>query len=113
MRVALALTAVLMLAAAVPARAENWVHTRDSGSGLPMCFDKDSVRPGADGLTHYNVKMCQDAGYQVYAVDCTKNFKVELLIRVYEQGDSGRSREFTIDDLNSGMAVDAIMACKK
>jgi hypothetical protein len=110
------LASLLCLAAifaAPPAQAENWVHTRDNGGGLPMCFDKDSVKLGADSLTHYAVKMCKDTDVQWYAVDCTKNFKVELLVRIYDHGTFDRYREMTVDDADSGMAVDAAMACKK
>ena len=95
------------------ASAANWVHTRDNGGGLPMCFDQDSVKIGADNLTHYAVKMCQDTGAQLYAVDCSKNFKVELLVRIYDIGSTDRYREMTVDYPNSGMAVDAMMACHK
>ena len=104
---------VALLLAAPPARAENWIHTRDNGGGYPMCFDKDSVKTGADGLTHYAVKMCNDTTPQYYAVDCTKNFKVELLVRVYDIGSTDKYREMTVGDLESGMAVDAMMACNK
>jgi len=113
MRLAPALSLALILVAATGARAENWAHTRDNGGGLPMCFDKDSIKPGADGLTHYAVKMCKDTGAQWYAVDCTKNFKVELLVRIYDVGSTDRYREMTVDDMESGMAVDAMMACHK
>ena len=95
------------------ARAESFVHTRDNGGGYPMCFDKDSVKTDSDGLTHYAVKMCNDFTAQFYAVDCTKNFKVELLVRVYDIGSQTRYREITIDDLNSGFALDAEMACHR
>ena len=95
------------------ARAETFVHTRDNGGGYPMCFDKDSVKTEADGLTRYAVKMCNDAAPQFYAVDCSKNFKVELLVRIYDIGSTTRYREITVDDLNSGFALDAEMACHK
>jgi hypothetical protein len=112
MRPALALCVVLLFATTA-ARAENWVHTRDNGGGYPMCFDKDSVKLGADGLTHYAVKMCKDSAAQYYAVDCSKNFKVELLVRIYDVGSTDKYREMTVPDLESGMAVDAMMACNK
>ncbi|MEJ1967250.1 MAG: hypothetical protein WDN03_01225 [Rhizomicrobium sp.] len=99
--------------AAAPAGAENWLHTRDNGGGLPMCFDKDSVALAADGLTHYAVKMCKDTTPQFYAVDCSKNFKVELVVRVYDIGSTDRYREMTVDYPDSGMALDADMACHK
>lgn len=95
------------------ARADTWIHTRDNGGGLPMCFDKDSVKTGADNLTHYAVKMCQDTTPEWYAVDCSKNFKVELLVRIYNTHDPARYTEMTVDDMQSGMAVDAMMACNK
>ncbi len=79
MRLASVLFIGVLLAASL-ARAETWVHTRDNGGGYPMCFDKDSVSTKADGLTYYAVKMCKDTAPQLYAVDCTKNFKVELLV---------------------------------
>jgi hypothetical protein len=110
------LVPVLILAlflAPVAARAETWVHTRDNGGGYPMCFDTASVRTDSDGLTHYAVKMCSDSAPQFYAVNCAKNFKVELLVRIYDIGSETRYREITIDDLNSGFAVDALMACRK
>ena len=107
------LLASLFAATAAPAFAETWVHTRDNGGGLPMCFDKDSVVKKADGLTYYAVKMCKDAGAQYYAVDCSKNFKVELLVRVYDVGSTDRYREMTVDNLESGLAFDADMACHK
>ncbi len=50
------------------------------------------------------------AAAQFHAVE---NFKVELLVRVYDVGSATRYREITIDDLNSGFAVDAQMACHK
>jgi hypothetical protein len=112
MRLAFALCAALLFASSA-ARAETWVHTRDNGGGYPMCFDKDSVKIDADGLTHYAVKMCKDTAPQYYAVDCSKNFKVELLVRVYDVGSTDKYREMTVPDLESGMAVDAMMACKK
>jgi hypothetical protein len=112
MRSAFALCVALLLAA-MPARAENWVHTRDNGGGYPMCFDKDSVKVDPGGLTHYAVKMCKDSAAQYYAVDCSKNFKVELLVRIYDVGSTDRYREMTVDNLDSGMAVDALMACHK
>ena len=99
--------------AATAARAENWVHTRDNGGGYPMCFDKDSVTTKADGLTYYAVKMCKDTAPQFYAVDCTKNFKVELLVRIYDVGSTTNYREMTADYPQSGMALDADMACHK
>ncbi|MEI9996668.1 MAG: hypothetical protein WDM91_18870 [Rhizomicrobium sp.] len=109
--------ALSVLAAAIlltgGARAETWVHTRDNGGGLPMCFDKDSVKPGADGLTQYAVKMCKDPTPQWYAVDCSKNFKVELLVRIYDLGTTGHYREMTADYPDSGFALDADMACHK
>ena len=95
------------------AQAENWVHTRDNGGGLPMCINKESFKLGADGLTHYEVKMCKDAGPQYYAVDCSQNFKVELVVRVYDVGSTDRYREMTVDSPDSGMWVDAAMACNK
>ncbi len=112
MRLASLLGLSFVLAASA-AHADNWVHTRDNGGGLPMCFDKDSVKTGADALTHYAVKMCQDTAAQWYAVDCSKNFKVELLVRIYDRDDPTRYREMTVDDMQSGMAVDALMACNK
>ncbi|MEI9887438.1 MAG: hypothetical protein WDN08_13245 [Rhizomicrobium sp.] len=102
-----------LLLAASAARAENWVHTRDGGAGLPMCFDKDSVKVGADNLTHYAVKMCQDSAPQWYAVDCAKNFKIELLVRIYDRLDPTRYREMTVNNPDSGLAIDAQMACNK
>lgn len=110
------LASILCLAvifAAGAARADNWVHTRDNGGGLPMCFNKDSIKLSTDNLTHYAVKMCNDSAAQWYAVDCTKNFKVELLVRIYDRADPTRYREMTVDDMQSGMAVDAQMACNK
>jgi hypothetical protein len=110
------LASILCLAfalAASGARAETWVHTRDNGGGLPMCFDKDSVSTGADGLTRYAVKMCKDTTPQWYAVDCKKNFKVELLVRIYDLRDPSKYREMTADYPESGMAADADMACHK
>jgi hypothetical protein len=104
---------VALTFAATGARAENWEHTRDNGGGYPMCFDKDSVKTGADGLTRYAVKMCKDTAPQYYAVDCSKNFKVELVVRIYDVGSSDHYREMTVDNLESGMAVDAMMACNK
>jgi hypothetical protein len=101
----------LLLAA--PARAENWVHTRDNGGGLPMCFDKDSVKPAEGGLTLYAVKMCKDPVPQWYAVNCTTNFKVELLVRIYDIGNTGHYREMTANYPDSGFALDADMACHK
>ena len=71
-----------------------------------MCFDKDSVKTGADNLPRYAVKMCQDTTPEWYAVDCSKNFKVELLVRIYDSHDPTRYREMTVDDKQSGMAVD-------
>jgi hypothetical protein len=112
MRFAVAACAAVLLAAS-GARAETWVHTRDNGGGYPMCFDTDSVKPGADGLTHYAVKMCKDTVPQFYAVDCTKNFKVELVVRVYDVGSADRYREMTVDNLETGLGVDAMMACHK
>jgi len=104
---------LLVVLTPLSARAENFVHTRDNGGGYPMCFDADSVKTSADGLTHYAVKLCNDTAPQFYAVDCSKNFKVELLVRVYDIGSTTRYREITIDDLNSGFALDAEMACHK
>jgi hypothetical protein len=95
------------------ALAENWVHTRDNGGGYPMCFDKDSVKTDADGLTRYAIRMCNDTAPQYFAVDCSKNFKVELLVRIYDIGSTDRYREMTVDDPESGMWVDAVMACHK
>ena len=112
MRPVLAFCAAFLLASS-SARAENWVHTRDNGGGFPMCFDKDSVKIDIAGLTHYAVKMCKDIAPQYYAVDCSKNFKVELLVRVYDVGSTDKYREMTVSDLESGMAVDAMMACNK
>lgn len=108
---------VVLLSAALAfgggARAENWVHTRDNGGGLPMCFDKDSVRVDADKLTHYAIKMCQDTGAVQYAVDCTQNFRVEVVVRVYDRRDPTHYNEIVVDDPQSGTAVDAAMACGK
>ena len=104
---------VSFVLAATAAHAANWVHTRDNGGGFPMCFDKDGVTTKADGLTYYAVKMCSDTAPQYYAVDCTKNFKVELVIRIYDVGSTDRYREMTVSDPDSGMAVDAAMACNK
>ena len=112
MRRASVLFASLFLAATA-ARAETWVHTRDNAGGYPMCFDKDSVTTKADGLTYYAVKMCKDTAPQLYAVNCTTNFKVELLVRVYDVGSTDHYREITVDNLQSGMAFDADMACHK
>jgi hypothetical protein len=112
MRLVPVLILVLLLAPVV-ARAESWLHTRDNGGGYPMCFDTDSVKTDTDGLTHYAVKMCNDSTPQFYAVDCAKNFKVELLVRIYDIGSATRYREITIDDPNSGFVVDALMACHK
>ena len=78
-----------------------------------MCFDKDSVKTDADNLTRYAVKMCQDTAPDWYAVDCSKNFKVELLVRIYDLHDPAKYREMTVDDMDSGMAFDAMMACHK
>lgn len=112
MRVASILCLALILA--VPAaNAESWTHTRDSGSGNPMCFDKDSITTKADGLTYWTSKMCSDPTPQWYATDCTKNFKVELVVRIYDIGSTDRFREMTVDYPNSGMALDAVMACHK
>ena len=102
-----------LLLVAGPASATTWVHTRDNGGGYPMCFDKDSVTTKSDGLTYYAVKMCSDTQPQYYAVDCTKNFKVELLIRIYDVGSADRYREMTASYPDSGMALDADMACHK
>jgi hypothetical protein len=112
MRLASLFCATLVFAA-TSAQAENWVHTRDNGGGYPMCFDRDSVKTGADGLTHYAVKMCKDTAPQYYAVDCSKNFKAELVVRIYDVGSTDRYREMTVDSLDSGLAVDAMMACNK
>lgn len=112
-RLKLALCLVIALSASTAARADNWVHTRDNGGGLPMCFDKDSVKTEADNLTHYAAKMCQDTAPQWYAIDCTKNFKIELLVRIYDRGDTGHYREMTADYPDSGFALDADMACRK
>jgi hypothetical protein len=113
MRLAASILCLAVVLAASAARADNWVHTRDNGGGLPMCFDKDSVKTGADGLTHYAVKMCKDTAPQFYAVDCSKNFKVELVVRIYDVGSTDKYREMTVDDPDSGMAFDAGMACNK
>ncbi|HEX4301392.1 MAG TPA: hypothetical protein VHZ78_01270 [Rhizomicrobium sp.] len=107
------LMCLALIAVPVAAHAENWVHTRDNGGGYPMCFDKDGIKKTAEGLTHYQVKMCKDVTPQYYAVDCSKNFKVELLVRVYDVGSTDRYREMTVDDMQSGMAFDALMACNK
>ncbi|MEJ0028317.1 MAG: hypothetical protein WDN01_20005 [Rhizomicrobium sp.] len=112
MRPAFLICAAVLLAA-TSARAESWQHTRDNGGGYPMCFDKDSVTTKPDGLTYYAVKMCKDAVPQYYAVDCTKNFKVELLVRIYDVGSTTHFREITADYPQSGMALDADMACRK
>jgi hypothetical protein len=112
MRLVSALSFVLALGL-TGAKAENWVHTRANRGGLPMCIDKDSVKLGADGLTHYEVKMCKDTAPQYYAVDCTQNFKVELVVRVYDVGSTDRYREMTVDSPDSGMWFDAAMACNK
>ena len=112
MRVASVLCLALVLAAP-EALAANWVHTRDSGSGNPMCFDKDSVTTKADGLTYWASKMCNDPTPQWYATDCTKNFKVELVVRIYDMGSTDKYREMTVDYPDSGMALDAVMACHK
>ena len=113
MRLASVLSVALVLAGVSPASATNWVHTHDTGSGLPMCIDKDSPKLGADGLTLYAVKMCKDPEPQWYAVDCSKNFKVELVVRIYDAGFTGHFREFSVDNLDSGLALGAMMACKK
>src|SRR3569833_643267 len=97
--------------AAPEALAANWVHTRESGSGNPMCFDKDCVTTKADGLTYWASKMCNDPTPQWYATDCTKNFKVELVVRIYDMGSTDKYREMTVDYPDSGMALDAVMAC--
>jgi hypothetical protein len=102
-----------LLLAAPAAQAANWVHTRDTASGNPMCIDKDSITTRADGLTYWISKMCSDPTGQLYAVDCTTNFKVELLVRIYDVGSSDRYREMTMDYPESGLAVDADMACHK
>ncbi len=112
MRLASVLCVSLLLAAPA-ARAETWVHLRDNAGGYPMCLDKDSVTTKADGLTYYAVKMCKDPTPQYYAVDCSRNFKVDLLVRIYDIGSTERYREITVDDLQSGMALDADMACNK
>ncbi len=112
MRVVLAPVVALILLPA-SALAENWVHTRDNGGGYPMCFDKEGVKTDADGLTRYEIKMCNDTAPQYFAVDCSKNFKVELLVRIYDIGSTDRYREMTVDDPESGMWVDAAMACHK
>jgi hypothetical protein len=113
MRYAAVASFALILAATAGARAETWVHTRDNGGGLPMCFDTDSIKLGADNLTHYAVKMCQDQVPQWYAVDCNANFKVDLVVRIYNRRDPARYTEMVVDDRQSGMAVDAAMACHK
>jgi hypothetical protein len=112
-RLNIAFCLAFALCASTAASAATWVHTRDNGGGLPMCFDKDSVKTGADNLTRYAVKMCQDTAPQWYAVDCSKNFKVELLVRIYDSHDPTRYTEMTVDDMQSGMAVDAMMVCNK
>ncbi|HWD25954.1 MAG TPA: hypothetical protein VG387_02220 [Rhizomicrobium sp.] len=115
MRVAVRILCASLLAASLapPALADNWVHTRDSASGLPMCFDKASVAKKADGLTYYAVKMCQDPSPQFYAVNCDANFKVELVVRIYDIGSADHYREMTVPYPQSGMALDADMACHK
>jgi hypothetical protein len=113
MRLASVLSLALILAGTTGARAENWVHTRDNGGGLPMCFDKDSVKPGPGNLTIYAAKMCKDPTPQWYGVDCSTNFKVELLVRIYSEGPTSRYHEMTVDYPDSGFAVDADMACHK
>jgi hypothetical protein len=114
MRPVLAAASIVAFALATSvAQAESWVHTRDNGSGYPMCFDKDSVKLGADNLTHYAIKMCQDPTPQWYAVDCKANFKVDLVVRIYDRRDPTRYVEMVVDDPQSGMAVDAAMACHK
>ena len=119
MRVAVRILCASLLAASLapPALADasagSWVHTRDSASGLPMCFNKDSVAKKADGLTYYAVKMCQDPSPQFYAVNCDSNFKVELVVRVYDIGSTDHYREMTVPYPQSGMALDADMACHK
>ncbi len=112
MRLASVLFVSAVLAASA-ARAETWIHTRDNGGGYPMCFDKDSVNTKPDGLTYYAVKMCNDTSSQLYAVNCATNFKVELLVRVYDVASTDRYREITVDNLQSGMAFDADTACHK
>ena len=114
MRSASALILALGLGlAASPVQAVNWVHVRDTASGNPMCIDKDSIATRADGLTYWTSKMCSDPVGQLYAVDCSKNFKVELLVRIYDLGSTDRYREMTMDYPDSGLAVDADMACHK
>ena len=102
------------MAIAVPATAaEDWVHTRDTASGDPMCMDKSSVTTKADGLTYWTSKNCSDPTGQWFAVDCKANFKVEFLVRIYDRGSADRYREMTMEYPNSGLAVDADLACKK
>ena len=113
MRAAMSILLASLLASSAPAFAETWVHTRDNGGGLPMCFDKDSVAKKADGLTYYAVKMCKDTAPQFYAVNCDTNFKVELVVRIYDVGSTDRYREITAPYPESGMALDADMACHK
>lgn len=112
MRFASVLCLAFVLAAPA-AQGANWVHLRDTASGNPMCFDKDSVTTKADGMTYWASRMCDDKVPQYYATDCTKNFKVEFLVRIYDVGSTDRYREMTMDYPDSGLAVDADMACHK
>jgi len=113
MRRTVSILVASLFASTAPALADNWVHTRDNGGGLPMCLNMDSITKKADGLTYYAVKMCNDTAPQYYAVNCDANFKVELLIRVYDVGSADHYREMTVDNLQSGMAFDADMVCHK
>jgi hypothetical protein len=116
MRFALASCLALCLAlvvAAPSAHAENWVHIGDSSSGNSMCLDKDSIATRADGLTYWSVKMCNDPSGQWYAVNCTANFKIEFLVRIYDVGSTEKFREMTMDYPDSILAGEADMACHK
>jgi hypothetical protein len=112
MRLAVSILLASLLAAA-PASADTWVHTRDNASGMPMCFNKDSVTKKADGLTYYAVKMCQDTAPQFYAIDCSLGPHAERVVRIYDVGSTERYREMTVPNPQSGMALDADMACHK
>jgi hypothetical protein len=98
------------------AHAEHWIPassgTLGAMSGVQMCVDTESIKPDADGLTHYTHRMCVDENNPGYeeAVDCRQNLAGAIKVRIYSPHSPDLWTEDQYDK-NSPGAADARYAC--
>ena len=84
---------LLVLANALPARAENWVRSGQHVQlGLDACVDRDSIRRAAEGFTHYRSRLCHWKGEAAVnatrqlAVRCSEIMAGNLTVHSYDEG---------------------------